>query len=117
VPCFDSPFLPLYWIRVSAPNLHRLVHRSGGFTHSVDVCASTLYEAAVLAVASFRRAGLFDVHVGTGTRLRVTVKQPEAVHEVQFGKLQEWLNGGARSPNESLVKARLRAVLAGECNG
>jgi hypothetical protein len=72
---------------------------SDGFSHSVDVCASTLYEAAVLAIASFRRAGLFDVHVGPGTQLRVAVKQPEAVHELQFGKLQEWLKGGARSPN------------------
>jgi hypothetical protein len=39
----------------------------------------------------------------------VTVKQPEAVHEVQFGKLQEWLEG-ARSPNEQVTKARLRKV-------
>ena len=46
-----------------------------------------------------------------GTRLRVTVKQPEAVHEVQFAKLQEWLYGGARSPNEQIVKMRLREVL------
>lgn len=85
-----------------------------GLSHSVDVSATTLYEAAVFAVAEFRRATLFDVHVGSGTRLRVAVKQPEAVHEVQFGKLQEWLDGGARSPNEQVTKARLRKVLAGK---
>ena len=80
----------------------------------MDVSASTLYEAAVFAVSEFRRARLFDVHVGSGTRLRVAVKQPEATHEVQFGKLQEWLDGGARSPNEQVTKARLRKVLAGK---
>lgn len=67
----------------------------------------------MLAVAEFRRARLFDVHVGSGTRLRVAVKQPDSAHEVQFGKLQEWLEGGARSPNEQVTKARLRKVLAG----
>jgi hypothetical protein len=73
-----------------------------------------LYEAAVLAVAEFRRAHLFDAHVGPGTRLIVSVKQPEVKHEVQFGKLQGWLHGGARSPNEQIVKARLREVLDGD---
>ena len=66
--------------------------------------------------AAFRRAGLFDVHVGPGTRLRVAAKQPESVHEIQFGKLEEWLQGGARSPNESVTKGRLREVL-GKFNG
>lgn len=79
-----------------------------GICHSVDVSASTLYEAAVFAVAEFCRARLFDVHVGPGTWLRVAVKQPEAANEIQFGKLQEWLAGGARSPNEQMTKARLR---------
>ena len=37
-----------------------------GVTHSVEVSASTLYEAAVLAVVAFRRAGLHDVTVGNG---------------------------------------------------
>ena len=68
-----------------------------GLSHSVDVTATTLYEAAVLAVAEFRRTGLFEVHIGPGTWLRVAVKQPEAAHEVQFGKLEEWLTGGAKS--------------------
>lgn len=87
---------------------------SEGISHSVDVSATTLYEAAVFAVVEFRRASLFDAHVGPGTRLRVAVKQPEATHEVQFGKLQEWLEGSARSPNQQIVKARLRRILAGE---
>jgi hypothetical protein len=62
-------------------------------------------------VAEFRRAGLSEVHIGPGTRLSVAVKQPEAAHEVQFAKLQERLEGGAKSPNEQVTKARLREVL------
>jgi hypothetical protein len=46
-----------------------------GISHAVDVTAATLYEAAALAVAEFRRVGLFEVHIGPGTRLRVAVKQ------------------------------------------
>jgi hypothetical protein len=52
-----------------------------GISHSVEVAATTLYEASVLAVAQFRRAGLFDVHVGPGTRLKVAVKQLKATAE------------------------------------
>jgi hypothetical protein len=84
-----------------------------GITHAVDVTAATLYEAAVLAVAEFRRVGLFEVRIGPGTRLRVAVKQPEATHEIQFGKLQEWLDDGARNSNEQVTKARLRKALRG----
>ena len=106
----------LYCVRGSAPNLHDIVHRLRR-PLALDVTATTLYEAAVLAVAEFRRAGLYDIHIRPGTRLRVAVKQPEATHELQFGKLEEWLTGGARSPNEQVTKARLRKVLAGGKEG
>jgi hypothetical protein len=53
------------------------------------------------------------LHEPDGTRLRVAVKTLEAVHEIQFGKLQDWLDGGARSPNEQVTKAWLQKMLAG----
>lgn len=49
-----------------------------------------------VGVSLDKRADDENVHVGPGTWLRVAVKQPEAVHEIRFGKLQEWLDGGAR---------------------
>ena len=55
----------------------------------------------MLAVAEFRRAGLYDVHIGPGTRLRVAVKQPEATHELQFGKLEESLTGARQEPERA----------------
>lgn len=43
----------------------------------------------MLAVCEFRCVGLFEIHIGPGTRFRVTVKQPAATNEIQFGKPQE----------------------------
>ena len=31
-------------------------------------------------------------------------------HTVSVGKLQSWLDGGAKSPNEQVVKSRLREM-------
>ena len=85
---------------------------SEGISHAVEVSASTLYEAAILGVAQFRRASMCEVHIGPGTLLRVAVKQPDAEHSIRFAKLQEWLDGGAKSPNELVLKRRLKEALA-----
>ena len=85
---------------------------SEGISHAVEVSASTLYEAAVLGVAQFRRACPCDVHIGPGTLLRVAVKQSEAEYTVRFANFQGWLDGGAKSPNELVLKRRLKEALA-----
>ena len=76
---------------------------SEGITHSVEVSASSLYEAAVLALAEFRR--------GPGTRLRVEVKAPAVAHELLVGKLTAWLEGSGKTPAEQALKTRLREIL------
>ena len=43
-------------------------------THTVSVAASSLYEAAVLALAEFKKSGFAIAEVGPGTRLRVAVE-------------------------------------------
>ena len=48
---------------------------------------------------------------GPATRLTVRVKQPETEHTVSVGKLQTWPDGGGKSPNEQMLKSRLREVL------
>lgn len=80
--------------------------------HSVEVAAASLYEAAGLAVAKFRKCEFHGLHIGPGTVLTVAVKQPEAIHEIRFGKLQEWLEGGVASPKEQVMKVRIREALA-----
>ena len=80
--------------------------------HSVEVTAGTLYEAAaVMAIAQFRRCGFTENAPGPATRLTVAIKQPRTIHEVQWGKIETWLQGDGRSPTEQSTKIRLRELL------
>lgn len=80
--------------------------------HAVDVAASTLYEAATLAIAEFRRCGFTENAPGPATRLTVTVKAPATSHEVQWGKVETWIHSAGK-PNEQTIKSRLRELLRG----
>jgi hypothetical protein len=51
-----------------------------------------------------------DVQPCPATRLTVTVKSPTTQHELTMAKLESWLAGGAKSPNEQVVKNRLREL-------
>ena len=84
-----------------------------GIMHAVQVPAASLYEAAALAVAEFRRCGFMnDATPGPATRLTVTVKAPVSVHELPLGKLMSWLESGVKSPREEVLRNRLRELLA-----
>jgi hypothetical protein len=85
---------------------------SEGIRHSVEITASTLYEAAVLAIAQFRRCGFTENAPGPATRLAVTVKGPTTSHEVQWGKVEMWIQSAGK-PNEQAMKTRLRELLRG----
>jgi hypothetical protein len=43
--------------------------------------------------------------------LAVKVKAPETEHVISVGKLNAWLDGGGKSPNEQVTKQRLKAML------
>ena len=81
---------------------------SEGITHTAEIIASTLFEAAVLALAEFRRCGFADAAFGPGTILTVRVRGPEMSHTVSVGRLKSWVNGSGKSPSEHAMKARLR---------
>jgi hypothetical protein len=84
-----------------------------GIMHAVQVPAASLFEAAALAVAEFRRCGFMnDATPGPATRLTVTVKAPVSVHELPLGKLMMWLESGVKSPREEVLRNRLRELLA-----
>jgi hypothetical protein len=83
---------------------------SDGVQHSVEVGAETLYEAAVLALKSFRD---HECAPGPAAHLAVEVKNPSVTHTVVAHKIEEWLDGGARSPKEAIEKRRLRQLLDG----
>ena len=55
---------------------------SEGITHAVEITASTLYEAAALALAEFRRCGFAEPTFGPATKLTVRVRQHEMSHVV-----------------------------------
>jgi hypothetical protein len=82
-----------------------------GIEHSVRVPAESLYEAAVEAIAAFRRGVIAEMPLGPATRLTIRVKAPEEEHTVTIAKVLSWLDGVAISPSEKLKKTRLRERL------
>ena len=78
-----------------------------GLRHSVEVQAESLYEAVVLAVRTFRS---HDCDPGSGRELEVEVRSA-VTHTITLKKVQDWLNGGAKSPKEAVLKERLRSLL------
>jgi hypothetical protein len=83
---------------------------SENIRHGVEVVASTLYEAATLAMAEFQSCGFTENAPGVATRLTVAIKQPSTMHEVQWGKVEAWLQSAGK-PNEQAMKTRLRDLL------
>ena len=82
-----------------------------GITHTVSLAASSLYEAAALALAEFKRSGFALAAVGPATRLRIDVEAPTTAHEISVAKLQSWLDSSGKTPREQAVKVRLRQAL------
>lgn len=80
-----------------------------GLRHSTEVHAETLYEAVILATRAFK---LHDCTPGPASQLQVEVRSPSVTHEVTMRKVREWLEGACKSPNDKLVKERLKGVLA-----
>ena len=78
----------------------------------MEVTATTLYEAATLAMAEFRPCGFTANAPGPAMRLTVAVKTPATTHEVQRGKVETWLQCAGK-PNEQAMKGRLMELLRG----
>ena len=78
-----------------------------GLRHTVEVEAESLYEAAVLAIRTFRQ---HDCEPGQASKLEVEVRS-SVIHTITPMRVHEWLNGGAKTPREAVTKERLRALL------
>lgn len=81
-----------------------------GVRHSVDVTAESLYEAAALAVATFRKSAWVDT-VAPGTELDIQVREPATSHRITVRQIQRWCDGIAISPDDTLRKRRLKQLL------
>ena len=82
-----------------------------GVRHGVEVQAESLYEAAILGVARLRADGWSD-QIAPGTPLEVRVSEPATTHTLTLAQLRRWTEGIAVSPDETLKKNRLKALLA-----
>jgi hypothetical protein len=80
-------------------------------SHTVTVSASSLYEAAALGIAAFKKSGFAFAGVSTSTRLIISVLPPATTHELTVAKLQSWLETNGRTPREQAKKVTLRQLL------
>jgi len=80
---------------------------SEGLRHTVEVEAESLYEAAALAVRTFRQHACDP---GQHSKLAVEVRS-SVTHTITLKKVHDWLNGGAKSPREAITKDKLRDLL------
>jgi hypothetical protein len=81
-----------------------------GIRHSVDVQAESLFEAAVLAVQTFRQDPWLE-RIGPATVLDVEVRQPATAHAVTLQQVERWLAGATPNPTEASKKAKLKMIL------
>jgi hypothetical protein len=77
--------------------------------HSVDVQASSLYEAVAQAISVFRE---HDCALGPASQLEVEARSPGVKHSVSVKKVRDWLESSAKSPSDRLLKERLKELLA-----
>lgn len=78
-----------------------------GLRHTVEVEAESLYEAAALAMRVFKE---HDCAPGLMRSLEIEIRST-IVHTVTVKKVHDWLNGGAKTPKDAVMKDRLRALL------
>ena len=95
---------------VSFTDIHRV-------RHTVEVNASSLYEAAVLGLVEFRRSQFTHAAVPTGATLSIKVREPEQTHEVKVDALKMWLESQGRTPRDLVERRKLREMLEGASDG
>jgi len=72
---------------------------SSGLKHTATVAASSLYEAAVLALRQFRTSSFAEVTAGKGTRLSVSIALEEESHDITVGQVEGWLQSMGNTVN------------------
>lgn len=88
-----------------------VIHDLNETAHTLDVTATTLYEAIAQALA-VARGNEWIADIGKGlTTVTVKVRNPEVTHIVKIEDFEAWLNRGCKSPAETVLKARLRQML------
>ena len=77
-----------------------------GIRHQVEVDAESMYEAAALAVKTFKD---HDCEPGPMAQLEVEIRT-SITHTLTVKKLHDWINGGGKNPKEVITKEKLKAL-------
>jgi hypothetical protein len=81
-----------------------------GVRHSVEVSAESLYEAGVFGIAALRTDGWTE-QIAPGTQVEIQVRAPATTHCITVAQLRRWCDGICVSPEETLKKRKLKALL------
>jgi hypothetical protein len=82
-----------------------------GVAHTVDVTASTLYEAVALGLAAIRSADwVAGIPEGLNS-VKVRVTNVPVEHEVKLRDFLKWIERKGGSPKETIDRLHIREVL------
>ncbi|MGA8035143.1 MAG: hypothetical protein WA823_13840 [Candidatus Acidiferrales bacterium] len=82
-----------------------------GMTHSAQVTASSVFEAAAQGLMAIQQSGWANVPYEP-YKISVTVNEIPVEHDVKYEELMRWVNRpGGRSPREIVERQRVRKIL------
>jgi hypothetical protein len=88
-----------------------------GVDHSIQVTASTLYEAVALGLASLRGEEWVSGIAEGQNAVKVAVTNVPIEHRVEMKDFRAWLERPARSPKDVAQRARIREILGMSVTG
>ncbi len=79
-----------------------------GVTHSVDVQASSLFEAASVALTAFRQEPSWATEALTANaRFRVELQHSPTVRDVPLKAIEQWRRSPTTSPRDYVLKRKV----------
>ena len=82
-----------------------------GISHSVEVQASSLFEAASVPLTAFRQQpGWATEALTPNARFRVEVQHLPTVHDVPLKAIEQWRRSPTTSPKDYVMKRKVGAA-------
>lgn len=82
-----------------------------GIEHTVEVSASTLYEAVALGLHAIRSSEWTGAIPEGLSTVRVLVRDVPVEHNVRISAFQKWLTREGGSPRDVTARSRVRDIL------
>jgi hypothetical protein len=82
-----------------------------GVAHTVEVTATTLYEAIALGLKQIRGHEWAEDLAGAMNPVTVRVKSIEVEHTIRLGDFTKWLERKGGSPAETMRRRRIKDIL------